>query len=1048
MRAIERDNRPAVTYMVARLRVSRKQYHNQMLRRQRVIDENEAGLKKDPDFLKLPVPALAHKCIDIDMKCNWGGTALHIASVYGRILFVKQLLTSNATTGIMSEWPSLPGSIPLQIAAFLKYANIVEELVRFMMAAKAAKGAIKGASKAATTALKLLKDAKGEEEKPTIEDDEINSQLSNGATALLLSAQAKEWSTVELLLQAKGDPNLAEEEDLMRPVHVAVNMEQLDVVRKLTVAKANLNLPMRDGATALHIAAAQGNLQIVRFLVLKRIDLDKQMRDGRTAIKVAADRQKGNIVDELKIAGADDEQLTAFEGAKWSVMYAETHDNAKNQRRDQKLMQESTKRVRCGECAACLRNIVSLQKYGRPGKRRCLREKELIKLHTHHRVHFGPLEPFGVEGKIHGKYFLWLPNKVDSSAVEALDKPDEDPADRPSHDTDDDYKDPRHTTSQLIAAYHARRKVLVRDQKVLAKKLTQMRVFYAHTWEDTVEHNPDVFMHTYTCAPPFPHLHPRPHSQPKPTPTTHNPQPPTRTQVTRETKKQFHVSTFAGHRDGHSKDGAEYTDSTLLHETNQRMQASQWKKEFDLRVADLERRLQAAKDELAPLDLWMLRRAVLLCQRTFRRNKIFNKWYYLVDQLRGWRQRNASTMMSSWMRGVWARRYARKLKLVKRYNRLHNAAILIQKVFRGKRVAGLIPAIRHAWWLRQLGKKATLIQSRYLDYEFMKAQRAWFLRQMEKKRAAEKERIRRAALTIQKLIRGRIGRNKWRAVIGSRQLHTRLQPLVRQYLQDGDMYQLLTNLDAEYADIKKTFTDQQRDCSLFIDALAAWRRDHTRKLAEANRIKSFREVETDKMVLAMNSFVPNSGNHLLPGKKKKKKKHRKKRKRVRSPPKAAISLTGPVRVEADIEYRASLHPDDPANKRELIKGGGWAAPHALPTKVGPMELETLDEPFHRLVMYACIRTYPPRLEAGMAFDAALRKWLDSPLTLMKVREEQLAAEKVKPYVDMLYENGFRFIGDLLEADFEELGFPGPLIDNLHLALRMVRSCYATYLGLG
>ena len=67
MRAIERDNRPAVTYMVARLRVSRKAYDDQMLRRQRVIDENEEGLKKDPAFLQLPVPALAHKCVDIDM---------------------------------------------------------------------------------------------------------------------------------------------------------------------------------------------------------------------------------------------------------------------------------------------------------------------------------------------------------------------------------------------------------------------------------------------------------------------------------------------------------------------------------------------------------------------------------------------------------------------------------------------------------------------------------------------------------------------------------------------------------------------------------------------------------------------------------------------------------------------------------------------------------------------------------------------------------------------------------------------------------------------
>ena len=462
MRAIERDNRPAVAYMVARLIESSTEYNRQISRRKRVMDENEEGLKEDPEFLQLPVPPMPGKCIDVNIVNTWGGTAMHIAAAYGRILFVKQLLTCKADTGIASEWPSLPGSIPLQIAAFLQFSSIVEELVRSKTEAESA------------TYGKALQALRGGA-KVTFNPD-VNAQLSNGATALLLSAQGKQWSTVGFLLECKSDPNLAEEEDLMRPVHVAINLEKLEIVRKLAAAKADLNLPMRDGATPLHIAAAQGNLPIVRFLVHERVNLDAEMRDGRTAIKVAADRDKGNIVDELKVSGANDEQLGGFVGAKWSLMYAATHDTEQNQRRDVNLMDESTKRVRCGECAACLRNILSLQKYGRPGKRRCLREKELIKLHTHHRVHFGPLEPFGVDQKIKGKYFLWLPNNIDASAVEALKKTGVDPAERPSHDTDDDYEDPRHTNSQLIIAYHSRRKVLVRDIKVLTGKLQQMRV--------------------------------------------------------------------------------------------------------------------------------------------------------------------------------------------------------------------------------------------------------------------------------------------------------------------------------------------------------------------------------------------------------------------------------------------------------------------------------------------------------------------------------------------------------------------------------------------
>ena len=482
MRAIERDNRPAVGYMIASLLESTTEYDRQIFRRKRVIAENEEGLQEDPDFLQLPVPPLPEKCIDVNIVNTWGGTALHIAAVYGRKLFVKELLNCKADTGIASQWPSLPGSIPLQIAAFLKFSSIVQELVRSKT------------EKESETYGKALQALRGGA-KVTFNPD-VNAQLSNGATALLLCAQGEQWSTVKFLLDCKSDPNLAEEEDLMRPVHVAVNLEKLEIVRKLATSKANLNLAMRDGATPLHIAAAQGNLPIVRFLVKEHVNLDSEMRDGRTAIKVAADRKRGNIVDELKVSGADDEQLSAFEGAKWSLMYAETHENERDQRRDTNLMEENTKRVRCGECAACLRNILSLQRYGRPGKRRCLREKELIKLHTHHRVHFGPLEPFGVDKKIKGKYFLWLPNNIDASAVEALkQQTGEDPAERPSHDTDDDYEDPRHTNSQLIVAYHTRRKVLVRDIKVLTEKLQQMRVciYPLHTTIQSV-------MHTFISA--------------------------------------------------------------------------------------------------------------------------------------------------------------------------------------------------------------------------------------------------------------------------------------------------------------------------------------------------------------------------------------------------------------------------------------------------------------------------------------------------------------------------------------------------------------------
>ena len=63
-------------------------------------------------------------------------------------------------------------------------------------------------------------------------------------------------------------------------------------------------------------------------------------------------------------------------------------------------------------------------------------------------------------------------------------------------------------------------------------------------------------------------------------------------------------------------------------------------------------------------------------------------------------------------RGVVARRRVRKLKLVREYNAIHNAATLIQKIFRGRRVAALVPSFKESAKQHYLGKMATILQRR------------------------------------------------------------------------------------------------------------------------------------------------------------------------------------------------------------------------------------------------------------------------------------------------------------------------------------------------
>jgi len=50
----------------------------------------------------------------------------------------------------------------------------------------------------------------------------------------------------------------------------------------------------------------------------------------------------------------------------------------------------------------------------------------------------------------------------------------------------------------------------------------------------------------------------------------------------------------------------------------------------------------------------------------------------------------------------------------------------------------------------------------------------------------------------------------------------------------------------------------------------------------------------------------------------------------------------------------------------------------------PFELESMEEPVSRLFLYACMKTYPPRLQGGLSFDEALKNWFHEPPSLKKV----------------------------------------------------------------
>ena len=129
----------------------------------------------------------------------------------------------------------------------------------------------------------------------------VNAHSPDGFTPLGLAAFFGHAETVEALLAAGAEVNLASRESMkMPPLGSAMAVQRNDIAQTLIEHGADVNGKAANDLTALHTAAARGNLEAAKLLLDHGADLNATSTDGKTPLQYAEELNHSEMVEFLK----------------------------------------------------------------------------------------------------------------------------------------------------------------------------------------------------------------------------------------------------------------------------------------------------------------------------------------------------------------------------------------------------------------------------------------------------------------------------------------------------------------------------------------------------------------------------------------------------------------------------------------------------------------------------------------------------------------------------------------------------------------------------
>jgi ankyrin repeat protein len=130
----------------------------------------------------------------------------------------------------------------------------------------------------------------------------VHEYNQDGFTPLALACYFGQYEAARYLVfkGAKVDQAI-EGNSGIRPIHLAVARDHVDVVRMLIEHNADINIQHQTGITPLHYAAKHGNPDMLVLLLENGADVSITMEDGSLPADLARENEYNEIADILSL---------------------------------------------------------------------------------------------------------------------------------------------------------------------------------------------------------------------------------------------------------------------------------------------------------------------------------------------------------------------------------------------------------------------------------------------------------------------------------------------------------------------------------------------------------------------------------------------------------------------------------------------------------------------------------------------------------------------------------------------------------------------------